>query len=368
MNQMWRYYIEWYTYEKVDSLNQFEEIIIEYLKCICIELDVTVLEIEIKACKIGLGIESSTQLNSYKVLCSIQKKLAKLLGKRLAEEKRMKTMRWAKEYIIITVADAVLKQDFRVSRIIEGLTDTVYYDLEESFISDISNFKAYLSHRKLSVMESEQFIFLIDQDALVQEINLNCFECTKIHKYGCCCGSPCGLSDKNMMHFDKRLLDIEESIKSIDEVRYRKLVESGGLLTANGQIKEFQGHCTLLVQHEGSYKCIAHKYALDHEIPIYDLCPLSCLMYPLEMIELISTNKEKTIILLTSVLEDQFADEFGRWGSYKSLDVELRCINKLAHDDIFREEDYRPVYEVNRNLLIHEFGLDFYRGLEKIFS
>ena len=219
--------------------------------------------------------------------------------------------------------------------------------------------------QKLTILEQGGKVFLIDEEALRKEINLNCFACTKLYRYGCCCGSPCNLGSRNRKVFDKHLFNIEEQIKAHDERTYKKIMAKGGFMASDGSINECEGHCALLIEEEGVYKCMAHSYALKRDVPVYSLCPLSCLMYPLEMIELV-TNKQRKLMLITSVVDEEFANHFGRWGSYNTLEVELRCINKEGHNDIFREEDYRPVYEVNQGLLCHEFGELFYTSLVEI--
>ena len=62
--------------------------------------------------------------------------------------------------------------------------------------------------------------------------------------------------------------------------------------------------------------------------------------------------------------------------SYKDIEqyapqvVENNDNNPKDKEDVkayvFKEEDYRPVYQVNKNLLIHEFGQEVYEGIEEI--
>lgn len=258
------------------------------------------------------------------------------------------------------------QQDMRLMHLIENLKEVYYYDLDEGMIwEDIQKFKSYLKERKLTRIEQAGRSVLVDEKALKEKINLNCFECTKRFQYGCCCGSPCAMSDKNLEQFCRQLPSIEAHLKKIDEEQYEKVRSKGGFLSANGKIKAFDGHCSLLVLHEGVYKCLAHKYALEEGIPIYELCPLSCLMYPMEILELI-TKKKKTIWLITSAVEEDFAEHFSRWGSYKSLKVEMRCLHENEANAVFKKENYASVFEVNRNLLSHEFGKEVVQWVEEI--
>ncbi|MBU3811841.1 MAG: transposase [Candidatus Niameybacter stercoravium] len=344
----WQYHMIWYTYKrKAVLVDEVERRLVELINQLGNELCIILEKIEVMPDTLSLTVTSKEQLNITKML------------------KNMAGDLWDKEYIITTMNQNPSEADIRIEKILDHLWSAEYYDLDEGVTDDLDAFKKYLIHKNLGIVDYGERVFLIDTEALNQEINLNCFECTKIHKYGCCCGSPCDLSVKNRKNFIQHMPKIIEEMKSLDE-RYSKEIESlGGVLGEKGAIRECEGRCSLLVEHEGVWKCLAHKYALEQHIPIYDLCPLSCLMYPLEIIELI-TDKQKKIILLTSALDEDFAKEYGRWGSYKTLDVELRCIHKEAHNTIFKEKDYRPVYEVNKNLLIHEFGDEVYKGIEEI--
>ncbi|MEG0501210.1 MAG: transposase [Cellulosilyticaceae bacterium] len=372
----WCYHITWYTNNhQMVLIEGIEKRIIELLMKLCAESKMYLSKIEVTPDSVQMILEAEEQINTSKILRNIQKALSNVLYKEFPNLKSVGAELWDEDYLMSTLNDEVAEGDVRIEKILNALWAVEYYDIDESITSyidksfekDIDKFKNYLEGRKLGIVEYGDRMILVDKEALVKEINLNCFECTKIYKYGCCCGSPCDMSSKNKKMFDKYSLRIENEVKNLDESQYQEIVANGGFWAADGSLNEWNGHCALLIEHEGVRKCIAHKYALDYHIPIYELCPLSCLMYPLEIIELI-TNKQKTIILLTSVLDEAFAEEFGRWGSYKSLDVDLRCIDKKAHNEVFKEKDYKSVYKVNENLLIHEFGDKVYKGIAQLFD
>ena len=349
----WCYQFRWYMTKHHEGENGIQEIeeterqmITQEILSLCEKKTYQVQRLYIKAGEIRLDIGTTSQIHTGKVLKNLQKIITK---KGLID-----LGRW--EQIVTTTSKEEASKDIRIQKLLNDIWSASYYDLEEGLDeNEVAQLKEIFSHRRLYVIEKEEQVYLIDQEALMKEINLNCFECTKKHPYGCCCGIPCGFSDKNLALFDQHMLEIEEVMKAMDEQQYKRLEEKGGFLTANGKLRAFDGHCSLLVEEDGSYKCIAHKYALDRSIPIYDLCPLSCLMYPLEVIELI-TSKHKKVYLFTSVVEEALASQIGRWGSYDSLQVELRCIHKEAHNDFFKKEAYRPVYKVNEGLIQHEFG------------
>ena len=354
----WKYHIIWKIEEIKEVLSQEETIIKLKEKIINLVMteSITLKELKIDKNEVELILEADNQPNINKVIKNVQKEMLRVY--KLKECKQ--------PYLMTTQSKVCAKEDIRIQKLIDALVLGEYYDLDEGMTStDLKALKGYLSQRNLGMIDYNEQVFLVDREALRKAINLNCFECTKIHEYGCCCGSPCRMSSKNMKLFDQHMLSMEEAVKAIDLVQYKRLVANGGFMTANGLIKAYDGHCALLVQHEGVYKCMAHKYALDEHIPIYDLCPLSCLMYPLEMIEL-TTDKRKKVVLFTSVVDDAFANQFGRWGSYEQLEVELRCVHQEAHNTIFKAEDYRPVYQVNEGLITHEFGEAPYRGIKKL--
>ena len=354
----WHYTITWTIQENsiqdegIESLQKIVETLVEQEGSILKDVKHTPQTFSFQ-------VSSTEQLNITKWQTALQKKVMLALKGRIDGIEL--------EHII-SHSQVPAAQDQRLGKLIESIREVDYYDLEEGLTDeDCAVFKGYLKEQRLSLIEQKGQLFLIDNKALRAEINLNCFECTKRHQYGCCCGSPCAMSDKNMNLLDRHLLPMEEALKDLDEKQYQTLIDKGGFVSANGEIKAFDGHCAFLIWHEGVYKCMAHKYALDQNMPIYELCPLSCLMYPLEILECI-TDKRRKLYVITSAVDEPFAARFSRWGSYTSLDVELRCIRKECADEGFKEKDYQPVYEVNKGLLAHEFGEDLYKALSHLLT
>ena len=362
----WHYHMTWHTRgHKPLLIGEIQKHITKLMRQNCKEMQLQLIELEVTAETIAIEMVSQVQINSTKTLRNLQKVLSKSLCKKFPEFKAVGLDLWDKVYLITSINSTGAELDVRIEKLIDSLWSVEYYDLDEGMDDEeLEAFKKYLMTRNLGIVDYGDQMFLIDREAILKEINLNCFECTKIYQYGCCCGSPCSASHKNKKLLKKHLPQIAEDFQNLEPEQYQAIVENGGFINNKGEIIECKGRCSLLVAHEGMWKCITHKYALEQAIPIYDLCPLSCLMYPLEILELI-TDKQKKVILFTSVLTEAFAKDFGRWGSYESLAVDLRCINKEAHNEIFKVEDYKPVYEVNKNLFIHEFGLEVYSGIEQ---
>lgn len=352
-----RYEVTWYKQKDTVLNEEIQTKIVTYMEEAAKALETRLVCQEMSGMYMVWEIVADENLNLSKVLRNLQKKVSKKLGFLLE-----KLFDMEKGVRIVTFPNHLAKEDGRLNRLIKDIVDVGYYDLHEFFDGDLTTFKLYLQERKLGIIDLGERIFLVDQELLNHRINLNCFECTKKHQYGCCCGSPCDMSRRNKERFDKYEGEIAKEVKALDPNSYEKIKEAGGFVSLDGSINACEGHCTLLICHEGTYKCVAHKYALEHEMPIYEICPLSCLMYPLEIMTLF-TDKQKRITLLTSVVEEEFATTYGRWGSYASLDVELKCINEQGHDEVFKLEDYRPVYEVNKNLLIYAFGKEVFEGI-----
>lgn len=348
----WQYTLIWPIEEKEIDVYR-EEIENEMTKLLRKHMAV-LKAVKVREAQIMILMEAEQQLNIGRLEKSIEtviNRYLKILG--------MSQM--------ISSCLAKAGEDKRLQKLLKHLWACDYYDLEEGFEEELEAFKSYLFNRRLGIIENKESLFLIDQEALMQPINLNCFACTKKESYGCCGGSPCDMSSKNRNYLDKHLTAIEEMMQQLDPESYKALLLNKGMFTANGKIKAYDGHCSMLIKHEGVNKCIAHKYALDNGLSPYELCSLSCLMYPLEILEL-RVSRQKKIYFLTAALEEEFTEKYSRWGSYKTLDAELRCINIQKHNDLFKKEDYKPIYEVNKALLIHEFGEVFFDCLNILFK
>ena len=234
--------------------------------------------------------------------------------------------------------------------------------------------RAQFKNRYFSIIDQEDKIFLIDEVGLNQRINLNCRACTSQHEFGCCCGSPCNYSSKNLKTYKAYEKAIIKEMKRIEPsfyeaVKKKRLEEGNGeimLVDFDGTVGECEGRCMLLIREDGMAKCLAHKYALENQIPVYNVSPLSCLLFPLEVIECI-TDKGKRFYILTSVVEDEIASSVGRWGSYRSLELPLCCIDENLCNEAFKKEDYKTVLEENKGLISFTFGDALYEGLTYIF-
>ena len=296
--------------------------------------------------------------------------LCKQLNKLFADQGLQQAVFNDKEWMILTLAET-LSESVRLQRLFHGIRETFYYDVKHIYGPDIQLLEKKMQGRKIGILDWGDKVFLIDEKALTKPINLNCMACTSKHDYGCCCGSPCNYSNKNLKIFKAHEEEIMSELKRIEPAYYEAIQskfakeESCGqveLVGFDGTVGECEGRCMLLVREDGFGKCLAHKYALEHQMPIYTISPLSCLMFPFEVIEMIN-DKNKRLFLLTGVVEDDLAESIGRWGSYSRLGIPLPCTDVSLCNDEFKKADYQPVYKVNKGLITHEFGTILYEGL-----
>lgn len=269
------------------------------------------------------------------------------------------------------------KKQLEIAGVIDKITGAGYYDLEWLLDGDMDELKQYLRSCSLSMIEWMEYTILIDEKALTEKVNLNCSACTQKNKFGCCCGSPCHMSQKNVANYRKYKEQINRRFHEIDPVRYRELLGHQKkalsvtdytlleLVDEQGFIREYDGRCQLLVRKDGMARCLTHLFALEKGISVYELSPLSCLMFPLELLVFI-TEDGKYVMLITGALEKEFSKKFGRWGGYREHHLEFQCVDLKNHDQLFEEKDYKPLYKVSKELLVHEFSEQVYKQIEQI--
>lgn len=260
------------------------------------------------------------------------------------------------------------------SQLIDSISASAYYDAEILFDGEIDELKKYLKERSLETFEWDQYVIMLDKKALKEEVNLCCEKCTRKNEFGCCCGSPCNMSKCNLKNYRKYQKEINKRFYEIDPVRYAELLEDqktdGGVLNLvdeEGFIGEHNGRCNLLVRKDGMARCITHLFAIEQGISPYELSPLSCLMFPVELFSLL-TREGKNILLVTSAVDNEFSTKYGRWGGYRNHHLEFQCVDKKSHDEAFTKSDYHPLYKVSEKLITHEFGVSLYKKIEEICS
>lgn len=256
-----------------------------------------------------------------------------------------------------------------MSRSVKGLTNLFsfakYYDIN-SKLSD-NEFKSLIKYIRqhsdnMVVFEHDNTVFIADLFMLKKRVNLNCFYCE--NRYGCCGGSPCKMSDKAKRYFNNHAGNIVDLIRDSDYSRYNDIIANGGFIKKNGSITEYDGRCSFLVEEDGIYKCAIRKYASDNSISKYDICSLSCLLFPLEIIRLYGYRE--AVYFITSIADMNVWDKIGRWENFgRDENMSMKCLFEEQNDSVFGKRDYRPVYMVQRELIEHEFGVSVYELISK---
>lgn len=320
----------------------------------------------------SLSINCASSLSTRKLKQSFQKDFISFVERELGSYKEViDSVKEEKNWLFLTAA-CTLEENSRLNKLLSSIKDTTYYDVSHLYGPEPEMIRECLEGRKIAVIEWKDKVILLDEEGLNKKVNMNCSACTRKHAYGCCCGSPCSYSKRNLKVYKENEKALIEELKKIEPKFYQRIVaqelqeESPELLELvafDGSIGECDGRCMLLVREEGMAKCLTHKYALEHQMPIYSLSPLSCLLFPLEIIEAI-TDKGKRLLIFTSVVEDEMAKKIGRWGSYKNLGISLNCMSETLSDEDFKKEDYQKVYKVNKGLITYEFGQSIYDAIE----
>lgn len=262
-----------------------------------------------------------------------------------------------------------------IKNIIKGMTSVGYYDLDVMFTDEqLGSFVKFLKGRDLAFIHNDGDDFIIDKELLAHVINMDCFNCYKYNQRGCCFDSPFPMSQATLENFEFHAVDIAKTLaeylggEADGMEQLSSLICHGGLLD-NGEVNAANGRCAFLVKDKSpsdSMICVIHRFALEHKIPIYELSPLSCLMFPVEILTVYCGDEYYYYI--GSVCDQDFWNQFGRWFNYSTRDnFDLRCLDQGKHaKDGFAKKKYRPVYQEFKGLLTHEFGEAFYKNLCKV--
>jgi len=230
---------------------------------------------------------------------------------------------------------------------------------------------------------------LYDIKSLSRLVNLDCLNCRSAHTRLCCNGSPYTPNSEDINIVRTNLSNIIHTVESYNEDNnIAKVIEDKGFLNDKGTFIDNCGRCVFSVKIPGADVCGIHAYALENDMKYTSLKPKSCLMYPLDMIEL--KNGQHFIFGITegTVIEVEETKNgnlnlkkdnqgFSRWNI---TDLDFVCVNKKHRENIletkktkskvirgtlpktmFKVEDYKPIYEEEKNVLIELFGEDAYQ-------
>lgn len=197
--------------------------------------------------------------------------------------------------------------------------------------------------------------FLVDTEALMTPVNLDCFHCHLVHGHTCCeQGQPYSMTGENLELFETHalpILDRHAPDNRTDIARQHGVFEATAATNHHSCIRKFAGDCLYLVKESGQHICAIHRYALEEKIEPSKLKPFSCSLFPLEIIEMDEG------ILLTAVTPDTM--DFSRWGDF--YHAHYSCVNPARRpantpDHYFAAADYRPAWLWARDLLLSYWG------------
>lgn len=209
---------------------------------------------------------------------------------------------------------------------------------------------------------------IFDKFALSQKINLDCFNCSKLNPYGCCYSSPCSLTDEESENVFNNLTDIIRGRFS-DEVVNNLLAY--GVMTEDDDgnfvpLQHEHGCAFLMTTEEGYRLCAIKNWCLTNNVDIVGVCPSSCIMFPLDILELV-VDEEDTYYFVTSILDDEYAEPFSRWGV--GTGSGFQCLGKGEvpieyKGKMFKKSDFVPIYREFKSLLTSWFDDETYACIE----
>jgi hypothetical protein len=223
--------------------------------------------------------------------------------------------------------------------------------------------------------------FDLDVAALQTPVLLDCANCHLAHEESCCEGGfPFPPAEELLPMLDAHLpelaqtwlpQEVQEHIRS--EGLYEQHVETAGFQT----IGTFEGNCLFCRVEGQGPACVAHRHALNKGLQAEELKPLSCLLYPLDLIA-----DEQGRVLVTALT--QRTASFSRWGEEYRLDFlcgnrELRAAEAAGDDALLRPnirrglaaetfalDRYRPAWQEGQGLLTRLYGDGLWQQLEQI--
>lgn len=214
--------------------------------------------------------------------------------------------------------------------------------------------------------------FYIDSSILTP-VNLDCQHCRKVHPVTCCeDGQPYSMTLKaeenlaqHASHIIEAYFDPDKKLHAQQHGYTERLPYAQKTASVSVIKKCGAGHCFFLgydkEQETQEPFCTIHRYAEQHSLPLYDLKPFSCSLFPLDIIE--AGGK----LYLTALTQE--TAKFSRWGYEYQHYI---CVNKQLRETLepelpyFALESYKPAWKWNRSLLQYYFGVELLIKLEEL--
>lgn len=241
------------------------------------------------------------------------------------------------------------------------IKNAIFYnrDTEFPYMSKkaITSLEKYLGSHTFPIVEIDGQKYMFDVEQLSKRIDFHmCEKCSTV--YGnkfCCCDGPSYSFDTITYEKVKEYeTEIRQTIERYD-TNFANIIDNKPLFDDEWQsmaeIKTDKGsRCScLVVLPNGVGRCAIKLLAIDKCIDFFDICNMSCLLEPLEVIDIISSDDSK-IRFITSIVGIHEQD-FIR---FDWLELNLCCCNSKYG---------KPVYKEMKQFIVHEFGLKVYNKI-----
>lgn len=212
---------------------------------------------------------------------------------------------------------------------------------------------------------------IVDYDMFNKYANFDCFNCQD----DCCGDNPVIYEEKTRKFILNNLKEYNELTKNVDileefgmdknEIK-ESIKEDECMVPAEFVECEIK-NCTCSYKKDNSTTlCSIHSIALNKNLDfkkIVELKPLVCSLWPLEILA------EDDLSTAYVTLPDDFTNGFTAEDYYKigciNLDLSNSAVFRRYNPEGFKEEDYKPFYEVYGDTLKYGLGKKFYDDLIK---
>jgi hypothetical protein len=210
----------------------------------------------------------------------------------------------------------------------------------------------YIRRNRAVLYPAERF--LIDVPALLTPFHLDCTHCREVHRETCCeNGQPYAVDAWQIPLLEREAPAIME--RFLAEGEWERYEQSGiwDRRGSAGTIRLRHGNCLFHTEIDGRPACAIHAYAEQTGGDPYSLKPISCQLYPLDLID---TGEH---VLITALTEE--TAPFSRWGRdyldrFYCASADRRRQAKHIDPSLFALEGYRPAFQWGIPILRHVLG------------
>lgn len=224
---------------------------------------------------------------------------------------------------------------------------------------EIYRVEKYIRQNKKQFIRIEQY--LIDIPALQRLFMLDCFQCKQVHQVTCCEeGQPYAIHYQQVKPMEEyvRKMNTEYMLAGAAQIIQEKGIWELGRYDT---LRTYQKNCLFATVLNGISCCSIHAHAAANNHDVFPIKPFSCMLYPIEIIQL------PECIFITALTEE--TSSFSRWGNdyldhFYCASLERRKQNEQLSPDVFPIDQYQPAYFWGKELLERTFGHDLIERIE----